>query len=153
MQTPRRRHDVAAVGVAELTIDRRRTRVANREILRRNQDANVIRHDAGRDKVAIVESAVIAFPRANDEGRRTARPRSRKSWCLHKILISDTSQSGISDKGGYEGGGSARLRDIRAPLYLSLFYFVCVGFSHEGSARPTAVLAVLPAVHETLFDK
>lgn len=148
---PGRRRDLA-----ELTIDRRRTRVANREreILRRNQDANVIRHDAGRDK-AIVESAVIVFPTSERRGA-AGRARSRKSWCLHKILISDTSQSGISDKGGYEGGGSARLRDIRAPLYLSLFYFVCVGFSHEGSARPTARRRrprPLPAVHETLFDK
>lgn len=47
--------------VAELIIYRRRTLARQIETLRRNQDANVIRHDTGRDK-AIVEFAVIALP-------------------------------------------------------------------------------------------
>lgn len=82
---------------------------------------------------AIVASAVIGFLRGKRVGGSGGNisARGRKSWCLHKILISDTSQSGIRYKGSYEKGVSY---DIRARLYLSLFYFVCVGFSHEGSS-------------------
>lgn len=92
---------------------------------------------------AIVESAVIGFLRGKrvgggGGGGGNASARGRKSWCLHKILISDTSQSGIRYKGSCEEGSLSYDIFARAILYLSLFYFVCVGFSHEGSSRPAA---------------
>lgn len=109
---------------------------------------------------AIVESAVIGFLRGKrvGGGGGNASARGRKSWCLHKILISDTSQSGIRYKGSCEEGSLLRYSRARARaiLYLSLFYFVCVGFSHEGSSRPAArrrVGSISADVRDTLLDK
>lgn len=106
---------------------------------------------------AIVESAVIGFLRGKrvggGGGGGNASARGRKSWCLHKILISDTSQSGIRYKGSCEEGSLSSTILARAILYLSLFYFVCVGFSHEGSSRPAASARSPPTFADTLLDK
>lgn len=86
---------------------------------------------------AIVESAVIGFLRGKrvGGGGGNASARGRKSWCLHKILISDTSQSGIRYKGSCEEG--SLLRYSRAPFYIYLYFILfALAFPTKGRADP-----------------
>lgn len=86
----------------------------------------------------IVESAVIGFPR--ERGRRSnASARSRKSWCLHKILISDTSQSGIRYKGSCVEGSPTIFR-ARHFIYL---YFILFALAFPTKGRADSIRALL----------
>lgn len=108
---------------------------------------------------AIVESAVIGFlrgKRVGGGGGGNASARGRKSWCLHKILISDTSQSGIRYKGSCEEG--SLLRYSRAPFYIYLYFILfALAFPTKGRADPTRRAAASvrspPTFADTLLDK
>lgn len=88
---------------------------------------------------AIVESAVIGFLRGKrvGGGGGNASARGRKSWCLHKILISDTSQSGIRYKGSCEEGSLLRYSRARARHSISISILFCLRWLFPRRVEPT----------------
>lgn len=121
-------------------------RIHKQALRSRNQDASVIRHSDNREIRPLSGLRLSVFQRR--VGNEVMPPRSRKSWCLHKILISDTSQSGIRYKGSCEKGVSY---DIRARYFIYLYFILfALAFPTRRVDPPRSLLLV---VRDTLFDK
>lgn len=104
---------------------------------------------------AIVESAVIGFLRGKrvGGGGGNASARGRKSWCLHKILISDTSQSGIRYKGSCEEGSLLRYSRARHSMSISILFCLRWLFPRRVEHDPPRRFDLSADVRDTLLDK